>query len=208
MDKTMKISCPRVSAHARLGLIKFLSGCKDQNLTTVLDIGAGKEEYHANDMRNSGLNVDTVDFFTTNTFRGDYISLPTFDKQYDAIWCAHTLEHQPNVGLFLKRIFNDVKETGLVCITVPPAKDNIVGGHLTLWNAGLLLYNLILAGFDCSNAAINTYDYNITILLYKRTANLPILKYDTGDIELLEKFFPRGLNIKQGFDGNIIKHNW
>jgi len=203
----MKLSCPRPYANADKGLIKFLDECNIHNLTTVLDIGAGKEEYHANDMRKCGLTVDTVDFFN-NTFQGDYNTLPDFSSQYDAIWCAHTLEHQLNVGLFLKRIFKDVKENGLVCITVPPAKDTIVGGHLSLWNAGLLLYNLILAGFDCSEAMVATYGYNITVMVKKKTAILPELKYDTGDIESLIRFFPVRIKPVERFDGVIMEVNW
>lgn len=203
-----KHSCPRPAANSAKGLIKFIGECQANNLVNILDVGAGEIEYHANDMRENGLSVDTADFFPTNTYRGDYLSLPAFEKQYDGLWCAHTLEHQLNVNQFLVRVFSDVREGGMVCITVPTAKDKIVGGHVSLWNAGLLIYNLILAGFDCSDASVSTYGYNISVVVKKKTAQLPRLNYDTGDIELLSRFFPKGLNAKQNFNGIITELNW
>lgn len=167
---------------------------------TVLDVGAGNGP-HANLFKELGKNVKTVDFKNAD-FNGDYLNLNV--GQYDLIWCCHVLEHQLNVNQFLKKIYTDLN--GWLVITVPPAKHNIVGGHLTLWNAGLLFYNLILAGFDCSEAKVKTYGYNISVIVKKKQAVLPELNYDFGDIELLNKFFP--FDAKQGFDGNIQELNW
>ena len=80
---------------------------------------------------------------------------------------------------------------------------------MSIWNAGLLLYNLILAGFDCSDAAVATYHYNISVVVKKKTIEqLPELHYDNGDIDLLKPYFPKGLDIKEGFNGIILRHNW
>jgi hypothetical protein len=87
-------------------------------------------------------------------------------------------------------------------------KTDIVGGHLTFWNGGLLLYNLVLCGLDCSNASVLRYGYNISIILKKKTIDLPNnLSYDIGDIEKMKHFFPNDYNY-QGFNGNIQKINW
>lgn len=185
----------------------FIEKCKKHNLSHILDIGAGFPSYHANDMRSCGLTVITNDFFPENDLVGDYNSLPPLQQQFDGIWCSHTLEHQQNVGMFLSRIHSDVKEGGLVCITVPPAKSMIVGGHVSLWNAGLLLYNLILAKFDCSQASVLTYDYNISVIVTKKTITLPKLTFDSPDIDTLKLFFPSELR-KSSFDGNIKQLNW
>ena len=117
------------------------------------------------------------------------------------------LEHQANPGLFLRKIYRDLKAGGVVAVTVPPAKSTIVGGHLTLWNAGLLLYNLIMAGFDCRNAAVKSYGYNISVIVRKRRACHPRdMVMDCGDIERLAHFFP--CPAKQDFEGHIIELNW
>jgi predicted SAM-dependent methyltransferase len=111
----------------------------------VLDIGAGKQETHAEIFRKHGYSVDTVDFFENSTYKGDFNTVD-ISKTYDIVWASHCLEHQPNVNNFLKKIYSILNHNGYAVITVPPFKHQIVGGHLTLWNAGLLMYNLVLAG--------------------------------------------------------------
>ena len=201
-------TCPRKQANAQKALELFIDCCKSSGVKRILDVGAGEIPYHANDIKTHGLNVETNDFFPSSDHKGEYLLLPPFEKQFDAIWCAHALEHQRNIGMVLDRMYNDVKEGGIICITVPPAKDTIVGGHVTLWNAGLLLYNMILAKFDCSNAAVATYGYNISVLVKKKTAHLPQLTYDSPDIELLKRFFPAQLSIRKSFNGQITSINW
>lgn len=204
----MKISCDRKFANAKDGLVKFVEMCKKSNVKRILDIGAGKEEFHANDLRREGFLVDTNDFFENNTFVGNFMEIE-FNEMYDAIWCAHTLEHQLNTNHFLLKVSSLLKNDGILCITVPPLKDNIVGGHVSLWNAGLLLYHLILAGMNCSNAKIKTYGYNISVCLKKKTVFLPFLidmKFDSGDIKVLSKYFP--FKVHEGFNGVIQEFNW
>lgn len=168
----------------------------------VLDIGSGNGE-QARYLREHGLNVVTID-----PHDADIVGLFPIDIAFrvGAVWCAHTLEHSRNVGLFLDKCFDILDDGGWMAITVPPMKPNIVGGHLTVWNAGLLLYNMILAGFDCSAAKVKTYGYNISVIVQKREAVLPALDYDNGDIEKLDRFFP--VPVHQGFVGNIAECNW
>ena len=91
-------------------------------------------------------------------------------------------------------------------MTVPPLRHGIVGGHVTLWNAGLLLYNLVLARFDCSAAAVLAYDYNISVIARRGEFVLPELHYDSGDVDVLQEWSPAGLS--EGFDGRIEELNW
>lgn len=203
------LSCHRKHAHAKDCMILFINRCKRTNVTTILDIGAGEIPYHANDLRKESFTVFTNDLFKGSDFVGDYKTLPEFKDQFDAVWCSHVLEHQLNVNLFLRRIYRDLKEEGILGITVPPAKDEIVGGHVSLWNAGLLLYNLILAGFDCRHASVSTYGYNISVVVQKKTANLPRLVFDSPDISSLAQFFPKEVGIYRGkFNGIIDTINW
>ena len=133
----------------------------------------------------------------------------TFNNTYDAIWCSHILEHQVNPNIFLKKIKSLLKKDGYFGIVVPPRKPFIVGGHVTLWNAGLLLYNLVLAGFDCSKECyIKQYDYNIGIIIRNvDIESLPEdLSMDKGDIEKLSKYFP--FEVGHNFNGDIMIFNW
>ena len=94
----------------------------------------------------------------------------------------------------------------MIAITVPPLKHQIVGGHVSLWNVGLLLYRLILVGLDCSAARYGTYGYNIGVVLNKKSITLPQLKYDNGDIETLRDYFP--VSVNQGFNGQLPNNKW
>ncbi len=182
---------------------------------TVLDIGSGSGK-HAEYFKQRGKEVTTCDIGRSDEFKksengaifkGNYLDFQ-FPEKYDAVWCCHVLEHQPNVNAFLKKVLNDLKEDGVLALTVPPRKPKIVGGHLTMWNGGLLLYNLILAGFDCSEARLKQHEYNISVLVQKKPIDIEslYLRYDNGDIETLAEFFP--FPVEQGFDGDVMEVNW
>jgi SAM-dependent methyltransferase len=180
----------------------------------VLDIGSGAGT-QARILRESGREVTTVSIIPPADFVGDYLSLMIPGDPWDAIWASHVLEHQPNPGLFLRHCHKDLRDGGVLVITVPPAKHNIVGGHLSLWNAGLLLYHLIVAGFDCraarvSGCYVGGHDdgvpYNLSVIVRKVNAVLPPLVCDNGDIERLAQFFP--LPARQDFDGRLAPINW
>jgi len=190
---------------------------KNYTFDSVLDVGSG-EGVHSDLFLENDKKVFAVDMGNSPYFEsrksgfgdiefvvGDFNTYDFGDAQYDCVWASHILEHQRNVGMFLEKIVSLTNDDGVICITVPPMKTNIVGGHVTLWNGGLLLYNLVLCGLDCSDATILTYGYNISIIVNKKTFDLPEnLSYDMGDIEKLSKWLPSGYDY-QGFDGNILK---
>src|SRR5690348_15095447 len=171
---------------------------------TILDIGSGDGE-HARGFEAAGCQVTTISLREPASIIGDYMT-HEFAEPFDCLWASHVLEHQPDCGAFLRKCYRDLKDGGTLAVTVPPRKDAIVGGHVSLWNAGLLLYRLILAGFDCKDASVLAYGYNISVIVARRAAVLPALAMDEGDIERLAQFFP--LPVRQGFDGNIQRINW
>lgn len=128
-------------------------------------------------------------------------------KKYDAILCSHVLEHQENIKIFLDKIYDSLKENGYLCIIVPPRKPFVIGGHVNLFNPGLLLYRLILSKMNCKKAQVISYDYNICVILKKKSIKLPKLRYDLEDIDKLKKFFP--FKIKgDGFNGDFFSVNF
>ena len=189
---------------------------------SVLDVGCGSGE-HSEIFSRYNKSVTAIDFGHSPYFRNNKSKINTivgdfnfysFDRSFDCIWCSHILEHQLNINIFLKKIFLLLNDNGVLAITVPPLKHEVVGGHLSLWNAGLLLYNLVLAGFNCRNASILTYRYNISVIVKKNEALLPEdLSFDNGDIRKIKPFLPDGIEYVLGtnddwFDGRIRKINW
>ena len=110
----------------------------------VLDLGSG-EGLHSDRLSLRGWDVISIDFQDADIC-ADYNDYP-FKAEFDCIWCCHVLEHQLDVQSFLRKVYGDLREGGLLVVTVPPLKDSIVGGHVSLWNAGLLLYRLVLERF-------------------------------------------------------------
>jgi SAM-dependent methyltransferase len=185
----------------------------NEDFSTVLDVGSG-QGLHADAFTDAGKITTRVDFASSyyfeknpkqNVIKGNYLEIDLKNK-FDCVWASHVLEHQPNQNLFLKKIVSDTKEGGIICITVPPLKHEIVGGHLSLWNAGLLIYNLIFAGTSCKSCRIKSYGYNISIIVKKQKIKLPELTYDYGDIKRLKQHFPDSFD--EPFFGNIQSYNW
>jgi len=193
----------------------------DYDFDTVLDVGGGAGEQAAV-FEAFGKHVTGVDYGRSVYFErrspqrsvivGDFNTLE-LPERYDLVWCSHVLEHQLDPHRFLQRLHAATKEGGVLAVTVPPAKDEIVGGHVSLWNAGLLLYRLVLAGFDCRQARVRRYGYNISVILEKRSIALPELAYDCGDLRRLRAFLPDALPWRSNalddpFDGAFDRLNW
>lgn len=194
----------------------------DYEFDTVLDVGCGKG-MHALAFLESGKKVTGVAYSAQPKFLednedftyiwGDY-NRTKFEEQFDLVWASHVLEHQLNANAFIRRLFKDCKDDGIVAITVPPLKHQIVGGHVSLWNPGLLLYNIVMARYDCSEAIIKQYGYNISVIVKKKPIKkMPKLMMDKDDIERLRPYFPaelfpEGSTAPFTFDGNFNSIGW
>lgn len=205
---------------ARFALEKFLGVARDMNLTgDCIDVGCGTGDHiafikergpfrsvHGLSLGPKGPKV--VDRYFSS-------ALEDFDPgiTYQGIWCCHALEHSPNPGIFLRKLRSIAADRALICITVPPLRHDITTGHLTMWDGGTLLLNLVKAGFDCSEASVRRSGYNISVIL--RYARAPDESEDAArtDIEI-RRLMPeaivwrrslRGVNY---FNGNIRRMNW
>ena len=193
------------------------------NFKTVLDIGSG-EGLHSEIFKEYGKIVTSLDYGKSpyaldsnnkqDIIIADFMQYDFKDKIFDAIWCCHILEHSLNTNLFLEKINSILKEGGILAITVPPLKNEIVGGHLSLWNAGLLLYQLVIAGFDCKDAIVKKYGYNISVIVKKNEIDIKNkLVYDNGDISTIKPYLPKqikyDINFKDiSFCGDIESIGW
>jgi hypothetical protein len=176
------------------------------NFETVLDIGAGYG-LHTATFREFDKIVTPTDLFgrIEGLVTGNYMNIEF--EPHDLTWASHILEHQLNSHLFLKKMRRETKVGGYACVTVPPMKHKIVGGHVSMWNAGLLMYHMVLAGFDCKEAAIKKYGYNISVIAQAKEFELPHnLEFGSGDIEKLKEWLPPFA--VHNFDGNINEYNW
>ena len=190
--------------------------CNIEEVKTVLDVGSGYCN-HSNKLADCGKDVTAIDLYDRPAKLDGRVSFVKglfehtgYLGKFDCVWCSHVLEHVLNTQSFLEKLIDHVKDDGYLAITVPPLKDDIVGGHVSLFNAGIILYRLILAGLDVKEAKVKKYGYNISIIVKKKRITDDIyskLVFDRGDIETLSPYFPEGYNF-HGFDGNIEELNW
>ncbi len=166
----------------------------------ILDLGGG-DGLHARFFRNHGFEVDIIDLeegMEPLAYKGQYEDFVP-DEKYDVIWCSHVYEHIINPGRFLSKIYYDLRPGGYAAITVPPMKSDMLFEHVTLWNAGLLLIHLIKSGFDCRQARLASYHYNITAI-----AQRPSKALSLSDKDMLPSVEWKG----NYFEGNIRFLNW
>jgi ubiquinone/menaquinone biosynthesis C-methylase UbiE len=182
-------------------------------INSVLDIGSGTGDhsilFSQNEKKTTSIDLGNISTSRYPFTRISFSDFTTNDK-FDLVWACHVLEHQLNVNDFLKKAYSLVSDNGYLCVTVPPYKKNIVGGHFSLWNMGLLIYNLIMAGVNCKNAKCKTYGYNVSVIVKKEKVveiSKMDLFFDKGDIEKLSNFFPFK-SVSQGFNGEISEVNW
>lgn len=196
-----------------LGDVALKNLIENYSFRTVLDVGSGRGN-QADVFERAGKIVTRFDngkskayIPRSNTIVADFLSY-RFEKTYDLVWACHVLEHQHNPNAFLTKVIESCKPDGTIAVTVPPAKPELVGGHLTLWTPGLLLYHLVLAGIDCKEAEVISYGYNISVIVGNTKANYSreILKYDYDDISRLKPFFPVYLEAgcRGDLAGNVI----
>lgn len=178
-----------------------------EDFDTVLDVGCGNGQHYRR-FTAVGKKCTPTDLKRQfdEVIGGDYNELPF--ERHDLVWVSHVLEHQLDVQRFLTKIVRETKDGGLIAVTVPPLKHKIVSGHVSLWNCGLLMYRMVLAGLDCRDIRLKTYGYNCSAIVRKKTFNVPWhdLTMNEGDLETLSPWLPEFAHTP--FDGAIKEFNW
>lgn len=100
---------------------------------------------------------------------------------------------------------------------IPPYIPMVCAGHVnTGWNLGQLIYVLLLNGFDVKQGHFISLPNNICAIVKRSNRELPPLRGDRGDIQILNKggYFPFTIKTKadgtaDGFDSRgIVAVNW
>lgn len=128
----------------------------------------------------------------------------SWEHQFDLVVSSHVIEHVADTGEFINRMFSHLKVGGVFCLIWPPPKKQVVGGHLHVFNMGLMLYNLVRSKVDCSDVRMYRCGYNLAIMGRYNPIKDLTLSYNRYELELLGDYFP--CPVKQGFDGTLSKY--
>lgn len=217
-----KSTLKEIVYYSHLTLLKM---CKHFNFETVLDIGS-HEKHCTRIFEHLGKKVTTIEISPgyEADYKCDYLD-QKFNSPFDAIWCSQTYEHQRNPGIFLDKIFDNLKDNGVLALTVPFQIDRTVCfGHINSSSPLMLLYQLVCAGFDCKNISLKTYNSFIGILLTKKYngikrklpfGSLPLkgqkesVKQIVGDeiFDKMDRYFPFDVTYPN-IDKKISSINW
>ncbi len=144
------------------------------------------------------------------------------NHRYDALWLSHILEHSMNTGVTLQKAYDLLEDNGWLFLSVPPFKPTVVKFHVNVgWNVGLLMYNLILNGFDARNGRFIKHGYNITAFVRKGNPLSEKIKEGAVPEELTPLIFSKDMagefwpdsvielfNANNAFNGDLAQVNW
>lgn len=203
----------KLSLFIRNGIEAALRLATDlRRFDSLIDVGSGGDN-HKRFFELFCDNVFTNDFdesLAGQNFPGDFMQID-FGRKFKVVYASNVLEHSRNVGMFIEKLFDICEDDGYVAIMVPrPHLNRLLSGHITTWSTGTLVYNIVAAGYDCSEAQVCNGVYEKSIIVQKRPiANDPDFVYRSGvidDVGKLSKFFPWPVSHKGA--GILPSVNW
>ncbi len=178
---------------------------KNNSFKTLLDVGCGpKALCSVIAKETNGCEVVLVDLNPHSDvldkvgefYHKDFMDWDYWYKPFDHVFCSHSLEHQLNPQHFIDKLVKQTKEGGLLTIIVPPFDytDGIIAGHVSVFTPENLLYRLVLAGIDCSEAEVFKFPGNIGVSLRKKTIQLTEVEKSCGktheELFQMRRYFP------------------
>ena len=87
---------------------------------------------------------------------------------YDVVLCNNIIQYQKNIGFFLDKIFDSLKNEGQLIITGPKNKADVLEeANLFIPTLTLLIQNLIYSGFDANDSKIISFVEENSIIIKK-----------------------------------------
>lgn len=176
----------------------------------VLDLGCGFCPY-LNTFTGKGIKYTGIDSFNPQVLKkisaqknvelinANFMAHNFGDRKFDCVYSSHVIEHVADTEAYIRKLKGLVKEGGIMCIIWPKPKPEVVGGHVHIFNPGMMYYNVTRTGINCSQWKCVEKDYSFCIAGPCHKVPQPKLTYSAGEIETLNPLFP--FKATQGFHG-------
>lgn len=164
--------------------VSYLESLPLDGVRTVLDVGMGYGD-HCAWFASKGLEVTGVSVHVPDSLRAhadehgysiaqmDMHFLDYEDESFDLVWSHHSLEHSFSQLFALSEWKRVLRPGGLLSVTVPPHKSQIVSGHFcTGWSVGQLAYLLGISGLELRGGRFLREGYNVRALVTKPETEL------------------------------------
>lgn len=179
---------------------------KDQKFENLLDVGCGPSALCSIIAKETnGCSVNLIDLNPYPESRLEtigkfdvlsFLDIPDYGQRFEHVFCSHCLEHELNPQYFIEKLIRLTKEDGLLTIIVPPFDytDGIIAGHVSVFTIENLLYRLVLAGIDCSEAECFSFPGNLGVSLRKKSIELTETEKSCGktheELFQMRRYFP------------------
>ncbi|WP_137128851.1 methyltransferase domain-containing protein [Rhizobium sp. FY34] len=136
------------------------------------------------------------------------------ETPFDCVIAIDLLQRQVDPQAFLRRAHGMLAEGGVLALSVPAMRYPLVTGDLSIWSGGLLLYHLVLSGFDCRNVKMLTQGEQIFLVLVKTSIEPAPLGVPLPLPETMRVHLPHGLEFVEtpdgglAFDGDLPAIGW
>lgn len=176
----------------------------------VLDLGCGYFPYY-DIFKSKGIEYTGIDVWNPRDIaklseqkgiefiNGDILRYDFKGRKFQCVVSSHVIEHVANTEDFVRRLMELTEEGGIICIVYPKMKQQVVGGHVHIFNNGIVYYNLIRCGISCKDWITLSKGYSNCLMGRFNRFEIPQLTYSRGEIELLSEHFP--FPAKQDFHG-------
>jgi ubiquinone/menaquinone biosynthesis C-methylase UbiE len=146
----------------------------NSNNAKLLDVGCGIG-YFLYLAKKNGYQVEGADIsawagnyakkhFDVNVITGNFLEIEFKENYYDVITIWQTIEHLPEPGLFLEKIYHMLKPGGFFCLATPDTDSWIAKFYKKLWNCYIPDEHICLFNFRSMKVILERFSFNPIVI--------------------------------------------
>jgi ubiquinone/menaquinone biosynthesis C-methylase UbiE len=102
--------------------------------------------------------------FDVDVITGNFLEIEFKENYYDVITIWQTIEHLPEPGLFLEKIYSILKPGGYLCVATPDTNSWIAKFYKKLWNCYIPDEHICLFNFKSMKIILERFSFNPIVI--------------------------------------------